>query len=227
MLDFSTLTDDQLIELIRLAAAEAVERGQAIATAAKNAGLSEAEKARIDQEAYVAEVQLLRNMQAERVAELARRRAQEEVGRVQQEKEAAEVAKLWKLKGELGQRVVDLLGYGYQLTVWNRGADKRVYIDRVRTHSDQIGVKKVSYFHTGNSYNPPGTIDVDRFRIANAEVLSAAARARFDRFNEEGNEILRPLLEYACENWAALKDLDCDSAANYLESSYLGGRNND
>jgi GNAT superfamily N-acetyltransferase len=72
-LDFSDLTDDQLVSLIRLACAEAVRRGADCEASARAAFLTEAEKAVIAREAR------------ERAAEAIRR---EEIRRIEQEETA-------------------------------------------------------------------------------------------------------------------------------------------
>ena len=60
MMDFTPLTDDQLVELIRAACSEAVKRGAACAAAAQGAYLGEAEKAQIARDAAAREAEKLR-----------------------------------------------------------------------------------------------------------------------------------------------------------------------
>jgi hypothetical protein len=67
-LDFTALTDDQLIELIRAALAEAGARGQATVAAAQETWIDEAEKVKIAREAADREAAKFRALERERIA---------------------------------------------------------------------------------------------------------------------------------------------------------------
>jgi hypothetical protein len=84
-LDFSQLTDDQLVTLIREACQEAVSRNPAVATASRSAVLDESEKARIRTEASEREAARLRALERERLA----KEAVEEVRRETEARESA------------------------------------------------------------------------------------------------------------------------------------------
>ena len=84
-LDFSVLTDDQLIGLIRAALRECVARGGAVQAAARDATLDEAERAQVARAAADREAAKLRAQERERVA----REAAEEVRRQHEAREAA------------------------------------------------------------------------------------------------------------------------------------------
>jgi len=92
-LDFSVLTDDQLLSLIRAALAEAVERGAAITAAAQSVYLDAAEKMEIARQAAEREAAILRAKERERIAreaaERVRQQAEAEKTRAQKEAEAA------------------------------------------------------------------------------------------------------------------------------------------
>lgn len=77
-LDFSALTDDQLVGLIRAAIDEALTRNPAVARAAEDCMLDAAERARIAAEASAAEAAALRARERERVANEARAKVREE-----------------------------------------------------------------------------------------------------------------------------------------------------
>lgn len=74
-LDFSTLSDDQLVGLLRSVLRECVERGAAVQAAAQSATVDEAERAKIRREAANREAAKLRAQERERIA----REAAEEV----------------------------------------------------------------------------------------------------------------------------------------------------
>ncbi|MBJ7223592.1 MULTISPECIES: hypothetical protein [unclassified Brenneria] len=67
-LDFSDVTDDQLVELARACCLEALRRSPASAQAMRDMMLSEAEKARIAREASEAEIRAARARERERIA---------------------------------------------------------------------------------------------------------------------------------------------------------------
>lgn len=154
MLDFSGLTDDQLVSLIRAALQEAAHRTLACKVAAEAVVFDEAAKARIAQEAAVREVERLKREEAERIA-------REAAEKLRLEKEAAEKAaqqkkidSIWQGKDEMCRRVHELLHShtDYLVTVWNK-KDKRVYI---RTSTAKFGNNSVEYFHEGNANTRPG-----------------------------------------------------------------------
>ena len=157
-LDFSGLTDDQLITLIREALQEAAGRTLACKSAAHAVVWDEAQKARIAQEAALREADRLKREETDRIA----REAAEKV-RLQKEAEekAAQqkkVESIWQGKDEMCRRVHELLhGHtSYFVTVWNK-KDKRVYI---RTADADFGNNSVEYFHEGNAKTRPGHLKI-------------------------------------------------------------------
>lgn len=95
-LDFSSLSDDQLVELIRAALSEAARRGRASVAAAQEAWLDEAEKTRVAKEATEREAAKLRAAERERIAREAaeRVRREHEARNAQAEREAQRKAGL-------------------------------------------------------------------------------------------------------------------------------------
>lgn len=77
-LDFSALTDDQLIGLVRAALQECVRRNPAVADAARAATIDEGEKARIAAQAAEAEAARIRAKERERIAKEATERVRKE-----------------------------------------------------------------------------------------------------------------------------------------------------
>lgn len=149
MIDFTPLTDDQLVELVRAACAECGVRGMAVQEAARAAMLSEHEKAQIRADATAREAQRIREEEAARVAQAAadelRRKADE---KARAERKAQEELR-WKRNGLLARMVRATLGRGWVLTVWQKDGELRVYLD---------GPGRVEYYHTGNHRNAPGTL---------------------------------------------------------------------
>jgi len=80
-LDFSALSDDQLLALLRATLQECVARNPAVEAAARAAVIDESERARIVASASAAEAAKLRAMERERIAK-------EAAARVRQEQEA-------------------------------------------------------------------------------------------------------------------------------------------
>lgn len=100
--------------------------------------------------------------------------------------------KLWILKKLFALRVIETLGRGNHLTVWQHKGEKGVLINEKYNSSHGC---KLSYFHTGNKTNPPGTLiivgwkDTPRLRAKALE-----------------------LCQKACKEWESV-EIDCDQVA--------------
>jgi hypothetical protein len=189
-LDFTNLTDDQLIALIRGACSDAVRRGAAVAAAAQEAYLSAAARGRIAREAAEREAERLKQEEAERVA----REAAETVRRRAEQQKTADAAaaevKAWAKRKGVAQALV-AAGYdvvGDQLVVWIRpgGVEKRVFLQKK-------GYGETTYatlYVTGNQkHSPDSLVTVG---------LGAALRAK-----------VAPVLRAIARDWHQLKvDLD-------------------
>lgn len=149
LLDFSVLTDDQLVELIREACRAAVERGNGCARAAESAYLSEAERVRIAREATEREL-------AARKAEEADRIARQATEAVKYDLAAQEQKRKWEKKKQISDRLNELVDSSstLELHVWsNNSGEKRVYVSvNGRKHWND---NEIEYYHTGNAKNPP------------------------------------------------------------------------
>lgn len=200
-MDFSILTNDQLVELIRAACAEAGSRGNAVEAAARAAMLSEAEKVQIAREAAEREAEKLRQAEAARIArdaaEQVRRQSTQEQETSAQDKQRRQ----WGMQKTLAEMARRLFGAGITLTVWNKDGDKRVYLDREvsasrRSSSSQV---RVEYYLTGNRYNPPGTLKISGSDVAGTDEEKALALI---------------LVQKAAKEWNSLGKMDCDQAAS-------------
>jgi len=191
ILDFSSLSDDQLVELIRAALREAVRRGSAVEAAVRSAGLEESEKARIAQAAARKEAERIAREEADRVAREAAERVRREAEKKQ---EQAAIDKAAKLRA-LAVRARELFGNGwpeFSVSIWSKAGDKRVYI---QCGFDQ---KFCTYYHTGNARTAPGTIEIAEWAVRErAKALGieeAAARAEVKEFCES-----------LCRGWESLR----------------------
>lgn len=182
-LDFSILTDDQLVSLIRLACQEAGRRSALCQAAAEAAMLDEAERARIAREAAAKEASRIRAEQAARVAESAARA-------VRVETEGKQIAELWAFKDEMGSRISAILRpkRAVLLKIWERDGDKRIYL------GGGYGDNDLTYHHTGSSKFKPGTIE-----CATADLH--ITKADLPRVKQE----ILPLLVEICRRYDAIR----------------------
>lgn len=147
-LDFSALTDDQLVELVRECCREAVRRSPAASAAIERMMLDEAEKVRVAQAATATEAAAARARERMRIAteaaaaERARqdaaaageraaaaRRAAEREAEAAQRRLAAEMALLRRVASEIGRQPAEIsilhirTRYGRRVMV-NAGSDR-------------------------------------------------------------------------------------------------------
>jgi len=188
-LDFSGLTDDQLIGLIRAACAEARRRGTATNEAARNVYLDEVERARIAQAAELLTAERLRNEEAQRVA----KEAEERLRREADQKKIADVAAgevaLWAKRKGIAQ-ALDAVGWdckGDQLVVWlSPSKEKRVFLQQ----AVYGGATWATLYVTGNNRNAPG---------------SATFSTSAFKGDTEFKRNVKAVLEAVAKNWNAIK----------------------
>lgn len=161
MIDFNSLTDDQLVSLIREACSEAIDRGAAVEQAARSAMLSQAEKARIKTEEAEKAAAEHRKKEEERLRKEAREKVKREAEKEKREAEKEKQRRFWSKKKAAALALVPLLGKGsdFHVSVWNK-KDKRVYIDPKKYGG---GSWKVTYYAEGNGKNPKGTFQLKGF----------------------------------------------------------------
>lgn len=147
-MDFTSISDDQLLQLLKLAMAEALNRGGAVRVAAEAEVVSIQEKAEIERK--VAARLLLEKEQKER------KRIQEEAEakfRAEENKKQAQATETtWACKAAIAQAIKEW-GYegSFELNIWSRGVDRRVYFQCDERESKW----KYCLYLTGNAYNPP------------------------------------------------------------------------
>lgn len=146
-MDFTSVNDDQLLQLLKLAMAEALERGGAVRVAAQQEVIDAQEKVEIER-------QVAEKLQLEKEERERRRIREEAEARFRAEenkKQAAATETTWACKAAIA-RVIKEWGYKgkFELNIWSRGADRRVYFQL-----DRPGTWKFCLYLTGNSNHPP------------------------------------------------------------------------
>jgi hypothetical protein len=176
MLDFSTLNDEQLVELIRESCAEAGRRGAAVAAAAKQTIFEEVERARVTRQAREAAEETLRQNQV-------RQAAREEAQRIQREAETAERLRVeerertqWAKKKGVAQALDALydLTNGDTIVAWIGSTNER----RIFFQSKPFGgITYATLYVTGNRKNPPGSFEFPDKTLEGREELAEILRA--------------------------------------------------
>ena len=153
-LDFSGLTDDQLIALIRDACEEARRRGDATETAARNVYLDEVERTRIGRAAELLEAERLRNEESARVAKEAADRVRRDADKTKIDDVANKERVLWAKRKGIA-KALDAAGWdcrGDQLVVWMSSAkEKRVFLQKAVYGASSYAI----FFVTGNKSHAP------------------------------------------------------------------------
>lgn len=180
-LDFSALTDEQLVELITAACRAAVDRGAATEAAARDAFLSARERAAVAGAAASREAERLRQEEARKVAEEAAARVRSQASQAAVADVAAKERNIWARRKGIAQ-AIEAAGWsvkGDSIVVWLSAAkEKRVFLQQSKFQ----GATYATLFVTGNGRKPPGSIELNinkertAFRAAIPAILRAIAR---------------------------------------------------
>jgi hypothetical protein len=200
-LDFSILTDDQLVELIRAGLQDAVRRGHAVEAAVRAAGLDEAEKARIAKEAADREARRIHEEETRRIAAeaAAKVRREAEAGATQAKQDAQKA--LWAKKDALARKARAIFSdftfqNKWEVKIWKNDSTKEVRVFFEFDYDSKIA----TYYHTGNGRTKPGTVEV---------------------FDKDYNKLTGPIRDFAkelCETWNSMAfEVPADS---YREKEY-------
>jgi hypothetical protein len=186
-MDFSILSDDQLLDLLKAAMAEAIKRGGDIASAAKGEVLSAQERAAI-------EFQVAEKIRIEREEKERKRVAQEAESRMRKEelkKQAERTETTWEIKSAAVEAIRQW-GYDgeFEINIWSRGADRRVYFQK---DSSKRTSWKWCLYLGGNTYHPPGDFE------------GQGADCWFDDKQDE----LKPLLKAIASSWKEDASIPC------------------
>jgi hypothetical protein len=198
-LDFSSVTDDQLVELIRAALVEAVRRGGAVEAAVRQAGLDEAEKARIAQAAAERESRRIREEEERRIAAEAAERVRREAAR-KQETGAEEAKRKHNESIRLvAVRARELFGSDaseFMVQVWEKPGDRRVYIG----HGYESNW--LEYYRDGTSRYAPGTLMV--VKPSTCPIFKDLA-AHLGKTVPEAVDLVKEFCEQLCKEWKTVK----------------------
>jgi hypothetical protein len=180
MLDFTALTDDQLIALIASAAQEAIARGYATEAAAREVMLSAKERADIASAARDAEAERLRREEAQRIAEEAAAKVRNQATAKIVDAAAEKERTVWARRKGIAQAIAST-GYsvaGDSLVVWlSPSKEKRVFLQQTKFN----GATYATLYVTGNAKHPPNTVELARgmdgnLKAALPAILRAVAR---------------------------------------------------
>jgi hypothetical protein len=224
-MDFSSLDNEQLLTLLKAAMAAASERGLAMQKAATDAVLDAQEIARIKAEALQKEQQRAAEQKRQQVEEQARQEAKAKVAQTEIKTEAQKVKASWESRKAIG---VALEKWGvtedWQINVWSRGADVRVYVDG---GGERVYDWKMCLYITGNSYHPPGemTIEGTNHISTDSPLADKANRQLFKQFLEAVNDRWRSLKVTNTEVAGFSGESNQQHLSAYLKALGINGEN--
>lgn len=187
-LDFSALTDDQIVELVRLALQEIVRRGPIAEAAARAACLDEQEKAIIANQAAAAERDKILAEERRRVADEAALSVRREAER----KSASTVSKTAQLENEVRAKVKAIFGQRVEIAVKTESARRRVFFGSYPAAA--------TYFRDGDRFNEADSLKIG----ATNELIVKACEARGIPFEQLREELLAFARELS-QNWSTFK----------------------
>lgn len=197
-MDFSKLSDDQLLQLLQAAMAEAIARGGAVRAAAHAEVLTAQERAEIQNR--VAEAYRLQQIERER--QRVEREAQEKLKAEELKKQAQATESTWAAKSAI---VAAVRAWGYdgdfQLNIWSSGADRRVYFEKPSGNRRRGSDWKWCLYLTGNRYHPPGELEGEGEKC----------------FFDDKQDQLKAFLAAVAKNWTG--DLRIDQSAESVAPS--------
>ncbi len=146
-MDFTDISDDQLLQLLKLAMAEALNRGGAVRVAAEQEVVSAQERAEIERKVAARLLLEKEEIERKRIKEQAEARFRAE----ENKKQAKATETTWAQKAAITHAIKEW-GYEgkFELNIWSSGADRRVYFQL-----DRQGTWKWCLYLTGNAYHPP------------------------------------------------------------------------
>lgn len=180
MLDFSALTDDQLIALIASAAQEAIARGYATEAAAREVMLSAKERADIASAARDEEAERLRREEARRIADEAAAKVRSQATAKLVDSATEKERAVWARRKGIAQAIA-ATGWsvdGDSIVVWlSQTKEKRVFLQQSKFN----GATYATLYVTGNNKHAPNTVELsrgmnDNFKAALPAILRAIAR---------------------------------------------------
>jgi hypothetical protein len=193
-MDFSKVTDDQLLQLLQSAMAEAISRGEAMAYAAQVDVLSQKEKAQI----RIKEMDRLQKEKNKAEVERIKKAVKAEFERSQSQAEAGKTKGLWQSKMAVIEAIREW-GYNgdFEINVWVDGNDRRVYFQDQRR-----SMWKYCLYVTGNRYNPQGKFTQEGVQC----------------FFNEGDRVerLKAFLQFFATQWETVRLSSSDRAEGII-----------
>lgn len=194
-MDLSILTNEQLLQLIQKAEALAISRGLSVARGAKDAAIDAQEAAQIRAKAFAKAAELAKEQERCRMEEQARSEAEATFRAKQNQSEAEKVKSLWEKKKAISIALDEWgLKEDWQINIWSRGADRRIYIDG---GSDRQWAWKICLYITGNAYNAPGSLDVEGKKYVSNENPLLDGQEKYSE--------LKCFLAAVAQKWHSLK----------------------
>jgi len=203
-LDFSVLSDDQLLQLIQAAMNEAIARGTTVAYAAQSEFIDAKERARIEAEAIAkAQVEAAKR-ERERVVAEAEAKAKKQAEAKVEQQYATEQQRIWGKQKALHLALKEWgVTEDHAINVWSRGGDKRVYFQQDTARHGW----KFCYYITGNNYHAPGELEYEYLGAASDERIKNISKSE----NQSDFKALERFLEEVGKKWNSLKS-SSDSA---------------
>jgi hypothetical protein len=150
MLDFSCLSDDQLIQFTRCIWAELIKRGKATTSAGKSVIIEESEKYRIIHNATELELDRIRKQEESRIAQQAAEDIKRQAEKQKKGEEQRKIHELWQAKDKIALIFQHLLRIKHTSTlkVWqsSNGLDTRIYINSDRKKSHRFSFEELCYY---------------------------------------------------------------------------------
>lgn len=210
-LDFSQISNDQLLQLIQAALAEAISRGGTIAYAAKAEFIDATERARIEAEALAKVQAEAAKRERERLKEEAERKAKEQVHKQKEQEYATEQQRMW---GKQKAMHLALQEWGvkedHQVNVWSRGGDKRVYFEQAKSRRGW----KFCYYITGNNHHAPGELEYEYLSGAEDERIKKISAAE----NQADFDALERFLDLVGQHWISINSASASATVAKVDA---------
>lgn len=195
MLNFESINDEQLLQLIQAALKEAIERGGTIAAAARTEFVDAATRAQIEAEALAKAQAKAAERERERIEQEAKRKAEAQIKAQEEQQYATKQALLWGQQKAIHLALQEWgVNEDHKINVWERGGDKRIYFEQDIARSGW----KVTYYITGNNWHAPGEFGYESLRGAQDERIKNLAE------NESDQEALIRLFDEIASRWKSL-----------------------
>lgn len=208
-MDFSELTDDQLLQLVKAAMQEAIRRGSAVYRAATDSVIDAKEKARIEADAYFRAKESLAQQERDRIAQAAAKKAEQEVKAQKQQEYANDQARIWGKQKAMHQALFEWgIEEPHTINVWSRGGDKRVYFESGK--GPRYYEWKICLYLTGNAYHPPGELSVETER-GKTELITKVANCTTHEHKQ-----LKEFLSLVANNWNTINSNSTPAMADSI-----------